>query len=169
MTSHRGPPTWQHPSASVSEGERLIKEVYEAIRKSSYWNEVAFIVTYDEHGGFYDHVAPPQTGVPSPDHYVAPNGFKFDRQGIRVPMVCASPWIPKGTVIHEPTMKPFPTSRFDLTSIMSTANKIFGISDHLTARDAWAGTFEDKFSLSSPRTDCPMTLPNVPELTKKKN
>jgi phospholipase C len=48
-------PTWQHPDASVMEGERLIKNVYEALRASPMWSETAFIITYDEHGGFYDH------------------------------------------------------------------------------------------------------------------
>lgn len=40
-------------------GERLIKKVYEAIRAGPKWEETLFIITYDEHGGFYDHVAPP--------------------------------------------------------------------------------------------------------------
>jgi phospholipase C len=43
-------------------------------------------------GGFYDHVPPPQKGVPSPDGVVSPEGFTFDRLGIRVPAVIASPW-----------------------------------------------------------------------------
>jgi phospholipase C len=47
-------PTWQHPDAAVSEGERLIKSVYEAIRASPIWNETLFLITYDEHGGFMD-------------------------------------------------------------------------------------------------------------------
>jgi phospholipase C len=52
-------PSWQHPDASVLEGEKLIKQVYEAIRSSPVWEETLFIITYDEHGGFYDHVNPP--------------------------------------------------------------------------------------------------------------
>ena len=50
---------WQHPTASVLEGERLMKNVYEALRNGAKWNETMFIITYDEHGGFYDHVSPP--------------------------------------------------------------------------------------------------------------
>lgn len=47
-------PTWQHPDASIAEGERLIKSVYEALRASPIWNETLFVITYDEHGGFMD-------------------------------------------------------------------------------------------------------------------
>jgi phospholipase C len=45
-------------------GEKLIKKVYEALRASPQWEETLFLITYDEHGGFYDHVAPPDQGVP---------------------------------------------------------------------------------------------------------
>lgn len=49
----------QHPDHSVAEGEKYMKEIYENIRKSKYWNEVLFVITYDEHGGFYDHFPTP--------------------------------------------------------------------------------------------------------------
>eukprot|EP01079_Euglenida_sp_SAG-EU17-18_P011662 gene11662-2119_t len=52
MTSHKGVPTWQHPDASVTEGERLIKQIYEALAASPVWNETMLLITYDEHGGF---------------------------------------------------------------------------------------------------------------------
>ena len=45
-------PTWQHPEASVREGERLIKQVYEALRAGPGWERTLFLITYDEHGGF---------------------------------------------------------------------------------------------------------------------
>jgi len=165
MLTHTTLPNWQHPDSPVSEGERLFKSIYEALRNSSLWNDVAFIITYDEHGGFFDHVSPPQDGIPNPDGVIAHNGFKYDRLGVRVPTVVISPLIPAKTVVHEPpqAQAPKPTSQYDSTSIMATANKIFGISDNMKARDAWAGTFEHIFSLDSPRTDCPLTLPVVPE------
>jgi phospholipase C len=165
MSSSDGPPTWQHPDASVKAGEALYKQIYEALRVSPFWDSLAFIITYDEHGGFYDHVPPPQVGVPSPDGVLAPNGFSFDRLGIRLPTVVISPWVPKNTVVGEPT-GPVPTSQYDSTSIMATVNKIFNINDHLTNRDAWSGTFEQLFlQLTAPRTDCPVTLPNIPTTT----
>lgn len=139
-----GPPTWQHPDALITEGERLIKSIYEALRKSIVWESLAFIITYDEHGGFYDHVAPPQTGVPSPDGIPASNGFQFDRLGIRIPTVLVSPWVAKQSVIHKPTSG---GPHFDATAMIATSNKIFGIEGHLHARDAWVGTFENVFSV----------------------
>jgi len=159
-----GPPTWQHPDALVSEGERLIKEIYEALRGSEFWNELAFVITYDEPGGFFDHVPPPQQNIPSPDNIIAVNGFNFERLGIRVPALVISPWVAKGTVVHDPPAvdRPDPTSLYDHTSIMSTTNYIFKIDKHLTQRDAWSGRFASLFTqLSSPRTDCPETLPSV--------
>jgi len=162
MTSTDGPPTWQHPDASVKAGEALLKQLYEAIRVSPFWEKLVFMITYDEHGGFYDHVPPPQEGVPSPG-VPASNGFNFDRLGIRLPSVLISPFIPQNTVIGGPT-GPTSTSQYDSTSIISTANKIFGITDHLTPRDAWSGTFENEFS-TLPRKDCPLTLPEVAETT----
>lgn len=163
MTSSHGPPTWQHPDASVAEGERLIKQIYEALRTSSAWSSLAFLITYDEHGGFFDHVPPPQTGIPSPDGIPAPNGFLFDRLGIRVPTVLVSPWVAKGTVIHDPTSG---GPHFDATAVIATSNKIFGVNGHMTQRDKWVGTFEDHFQkLDEPRRDCPKELPHIPPYT----
>ena len=45
-------------------GEKLIKKVYEALRAGPKWEETLFLITYDEHGGFYDHVVPPHRGIP---------------------------------------------------------------------------------------------------------
>lgn len=53
------PATDQHPDHSVIEGEAYMKELYEHIRASKTWNETLFIITYDEHGGFFDHFPPP--------------------------------------------------------------------------------------------------------------
>ncbi len=94
--------------------------------------------------------------MPPPDGIKAANGFAFDRLGVRVPTVAVSPRIPKGTVVHAPAgaRAPAPTSQFDATSTISTANKIFGIAGSMTARDAWAGHFEDLVA-GPPRRDAP--------------
>lgn len=89
----------QHPNHSLADGELLIKNVYEALRKNeALWNKTALIITYDEHGGFYDHVSPPNP-VPSPDGIVADENaddpFDFARLGVRVPTVIVSPWVRK--------------------------------------------------------------------------
>lgn len=88
-----------HPSHDVYQGQMFVKEVYETLRASPQWNETLFVITYDEHGGFYDHVTTPVRGVPSPDGIVGPEPFlfKFDRLGVRVPTIAVSPWIEKGT------------------------------------------------------------------------
>jgi len=82
-----------HPSHSVAEGEKLIKKIYEALRVSPVWNETLFIITYDEHGGFYDHVPTP-LNVPNPDGLNSTNPpFNFTRIGVRIPTIMISPWI----------------------------------------------------------------------------
>ncbi|KAJ4979175.1 hypothetical protein NE237_009955 [Protea cynaroides] len=151
-----------HPSHDVALGQKFVKEVYETLRKSPQWNETALLITYDEHGGFYDHVPTPVAGVPSPDGIIgpAPFYFKFDRLGVRVPTILISPWIEKGLVIHEPN-GPTQYSQFEHSSIPATVKKLFNLkSDFLTKRDAWAGTFENYFR-DTPRTDCPEKLPEV--------
>ncbi|XP_048500453.1 non-specific phospholipase C6 isoform X2 [Beta vulgaris subsp. vulgaris] len=90
-----------HPSHDVANGQKLVKEVYETLRGSRQWNESLLVITYDEHGGFYDHVQTPYVNVPSPDGNTGPppNFFKFDRLGVRVPTIMVSPWIKKGTEV----------------------------------------------------------------------
>lgn len=88
-----------HPSHDVANGQKLVKEVYETLRTSPQWNQSLLVITYDEHGGFYDHVQTPYVNVPSPDGNTAPppTFFKFDRLGVRVPTIMVSPWIIKGS------------------------------------------------------------------------
>ncbi|XP_020202893.1 non-specific phospholipase C4 [Cajanus cajan] len=150
-----------HPSHDVSEGQKFVKEVYEALRSSPQWNETLFVIIYDEHGGFYDHVPTPVEGVPSPDGIVGPKPFmfRFDRLGVRIPAIIVSPWIEPGTVLHEPS-GPSPTSQYEHSSIPATVKKIFNLPEFLTKRDEWAGTFEGLLTRSSPRTDCPEKLPD---------
>ncbi|GMH23452.1 hypothetical protein Nepgr_025295 [Nepenthes gracilis] len=158
-----------HPSHDVANGQKLVKEVYETLRASPQWNETLLVVTYDEHGGFYDHVQTPYVDIPNPDGNTgpAPDFFKFDRLGVRVPTIMVSPWIMKGTVISKPK-GPTLDSEFEHSSIPATIKKIFNLnSNFLTHRDAWAGTFEEVFvQLTSPRTDCPEVLPDVAPLRK---
>lgn len=82
---HVVPANDDHPSYDVSEGQNFVKEVYEALRSSPQWEQMLFIITYDEHGGFYDRVPTPVVGVPSPEGIVGNNfNFQFDRLGVRV-------------------------------------------------------------------------------------
>ena len=159
-------PTWQHPDASVTEGERFIKKIYESIRASPKWEETLFIITYDEHGGFYDHVYPP-TGVPSPDGLKCVDcgtGYDFTTLGVRVPTIAISPWIKKGTIVSEGNGRPFANSAYDSTSIMATVNELLDVqAPPLSQRMAWSSTFSHLITDSSEmRHDCPTTLPDVP-------
>lgn len=163
LDSKSKPANDDHPSHDVYQGQMFVKEVYESLRSSPQWNQTLLIITYDEHGGFFDHVPTPVSGVPSPDGIVGPDpfDFTFDRLGVRVPTILVSPWIEKGTVIHGPNGVPSPTSEYEHSSIPATVKKIFDLpSPYLTKRDAWAGSFEGiVLSRTEPRTDCPEQLP----------
>ena len=175
-------PTWQHPDASVREGERFIKNVYEAVRSSPKWNETLFVITYDEHGGFYDHVVPP-TNVPSPDDITCwdcKDGYNFTSLGIRVPTIAISPWIAKGTVVSKPkgdsdgtstsTSKPFENSVFESTSIMATVNELLSLdAPPLGNRMAWSARFTYLINESKGLrndADCLKRLPDLPDAQK---
>ena len=106
---------------------------------------------------------PPIKGVPSPDGIVASNGYTFESLGMRVPTVVISPWVEKGTVVHQPQDGPTPTSQYEGASSIATANKLFDIPVYLTQRHKWAATFDWLFTLrDTPRDDCPTTLPALP-------
>jgi phospholipase C len=118
----------QHPLDGVTGGEALIRATYEAIRNSPLWESSMFIITWDEHGGYYDHVAP-QPAIPPGDQaqFSGANryGFAFDRYGPRVPAVIISPLIPRNTIDHRV---------YDHTSLLATVERLFGLRP-LTARD----------------------------------
>ncbi len=90
-----------HPPHNVFKGEKLVADVYNGIRSSpELWESTLLVVTFDEHGGFFDHVPPPP--AEPPDDLAAridpedPSAvFHFDRLGVRVPAVLVSPWVGK--------------------------------------------------------------------------
>jgi phospholipase C len=145
----------QHPMDDVYGGEALMKYVYESIRNSPIWNTSLLIITYDEHGGFYDSV-PPLSATPPGDGSPGygqrgswnTNGFQFDQYGVRVPAVVISPFIAQGTL---------ETCIHDHTSVLATVERLFGLTP-LTNRDASANSLVSLFTESTPRTDCPATL-----------
>lgn len=133
----------QHPVDSLAAGEAMLQDLYQTLRTSPYWATSLLIVTYDEHGGFYDHVAPPAAVKPGDKIYPSlnTNGFDFSQYGIRVPAVVISPRIPAGTVDH---------TVYDHTSIMRTVEKVLGFG-HLTERDHKANDLRGLMSLATPR------------------
>jgi hypothetical protein len=128
-----------------------------ALRKGPGWNKTLLIVTYDEHGGCYDHVAPPTNAVP-PDNTAGEYGFDFKRFGLRVPTVLISPLIPPGTVFRVPAG----TTPLDHTSILKTIEQRWQLPA-LTKRDAAAPGVGAVLSLNAPRTDDPLQGVTVPQ------
>jgi phospholipase C len=144
--------TSQHPLGDVTRGEALIKSTYEAIRNSPAWNSSLLIVTWDEHGGFFDHAIPPAAIAPgdtAPGTGLNQYGFTFEQYGARVAAVIISPLIPKNLVDHR---------LYDHSSIPATVESLFGLAP-LTARDAAANHLDALVTLAAPRTDTPPTLP----------
>ncbi len=155
-------PSWeaagnsQHPNYNVALGEQLIHDVYYSLFHGPNWHQTLLIITYDEHGGCYDHVPPPLGAVP-PDNSVGEDGFNFTRFGPRVPTVLVSPLIKAGTVFRVAAN----TMPFDHTSVLSTVEARWGLSS-LTARDAAAPNVGAVLTLTTPRTDDPLAGVTVP-------
>ncbi len=141
----------QHPLDDVRNGEALIKTVYETIRNSSVWENSLLIITYDEHGGFYDHAIPPATVAPGDSTKYSTHGFTFEQLGVRVPAVVISPYIPKNTIDHRV---------YDHSSIPATLEALIGMPP-LTNRDANANNLTALLSLAEARTDAPAILPET--------
>lgn len=145
--------TSQHPMDVVAGGEQLIKRVYEALRASPLWETSLLIVTWDEHGGFYDHVPPGKAVAPGDTRAGAKYnqyGFTFTQLGVRVPAVAISPLIPAGTIDHRP---------YDHSSIPKTVAEAFGLQP-LSKRDRNANSVAALLTLASARKDAPQTLPD---------
>ena len=144
-------PNDQHPPHVVTLGEQLIADVYNQLRNGPAWTKTMLIITYDEHGGCYDHVPPP--AAVSPEKPDANQTFGFDRYGVRVPAVIVSPFVPQGTVLRPPGNIPF-----DHTSILATLRKRFSLGAPLTDRDAQAPDLASALTLSAPTDLGPQRL-----------
>ncbi|WP_051229214.1 alkaline phosphatase family protein [Paludibacterium yongneupense] len=139
-------PNDQHPPHAVTLGEQLIADVYNTLRSGPGWDDTLLVICYDEHGGCYDHVPPPQATPPG-----APTSpFNFDRYGVRVPAVLVSPRIAPGTILRPPGDVPF-----DHTSILATLRKRFGLGQPLSRRDAVAPDLECVLTLDGPDNQGP--------------
>jgi phospholipase C len=152
-------PSDQHPPHNVVYGEQLIAKVYNALRQGPLWKKTLLIITYDEHGGCFDHVPPPL--AVSPDARRTPGSFAFDRYGVRVPAVIVSPYIAPGSIVRvAPAGLPHhgPPYPFDHTSILVTLRKLFNLGAPLTARDAVAPDLIDALSLEAPDNDGPAAI-----------
>jgi phospholipase C len=154
-------PSWdaagnsQHPNYDVAAGEQLIHDVYYTLRNGRNWASTLLVITYDEHGGCYDHVAPPADAVPPGDGTIGEFGFDFTRFGVRVPAVLVSPLIAPGTVYRAAQ------GWIDHTSVLKTIRERWG-TDPLTQRDRAAASLGDVLTLATARNDDPLDRVAIP-------
>ena len=144
----------EHPPANVQVGERFTHDIISALVKSPNWSSSAMFLTYDEHGGYYDHVAPP--AAPKPDN-IAPmllpgdTPGAFDRYGIRVPALVISPYAKSHFVSH---------TVYDHTSILHFIETRFGLPT-LTHRDKAADPMLGMFDFTQVSHPHP-SIPSAP-------
>ncbi len=124
----------EHPPADVAVGEHYIVRYVNAIMNSQYWNSTAIFITWDDYGGFYDHVPPPQL-----DKY----GL-----GFRVPCLVISPYAKQGFIDHTQT---------DFVSLLKFIEDTYSLQP-LTARDANNTNMMEAFDFSQSVLD-PLILP----------
>jgi phospholipase C len=117
-------PISEHPPANITSGMNWVKDVINAIMSSPYWNSTAIILTWDDYGGFYDHVPPPQI-----DKY----GL-----GFRMPTLIISPYAKPGYIDH---------MQYQFESMLKFIEWRFSLQP-LTERDLHANNLLNAFDFS---------------------
>lgn len=143
--------TDEHPSSNVQVGQSFAYSVVNALESSPNWSDSALFLTYDENGGFYDHVAPPAAVPPdntAPMLQPGDTSAAFDHYGFRVPVVVVSPYSKAHYVSHVVD---------DHTSILKFIETRYGLSP-LTARDAAADPMLDMFDFTTAAFATPPTF-----------
>jgi phospholipase C len=146
--------TDEHPPANVQVGEKFTHDIIQALVNSSNWSSSALFLTYDEHGGYYDHVAPPAAVKPDNIAPILQPGDEpgaFDHLGIRVPSIVISPYAKQHFVSH---------TVYDHTSILRFIEKRFGLPN-LTKRDKAADPMLGMFDFTKVSNPKP-TLADAP-------
>ena len=149
--------TDEHPSSNVQVGQNFAYGVVNALESSPNWSDSALFLTYDENGGFYDHVAPPAAVEPDnipPMLQPTDTQASFDRYGFRVPVVAVSPYSRPHYVSHIVD---------DHTSILKFIETRYGLSP-LAARDTAADPMLDMFDFTTPSFATPPTF-TAPSVT----
>jgi len=146
-------PNDDHPPTGIAAGQRFVAEIYEAlIGNPARWARTVMIVTYDEHGGFFDHVPPLPIPTTIPGHGTAPI---FATTGVRVPALLVSPLVEPGSVFPRP---------LDHTSILQLLADKFGNGFYSPAvydRQPALSPLADAITRAAPRSDVPRP-PAVP-------
>ncbi len=130
----------EHPTADLQVGEAWTKKIYDAARTSPTWSSTAIFLTYDEAGGFADHVPPSNMAC-----LARPADAAFFERGSRVPLIAISPWARRHYVSHVEK---------EHTSITRFIEALFALPA-LTARDANADALLDMFDFDCPPTEVP--------------
>jgi phospholipase C len=128
---------------NIANGEQLAAKVIDAVMTGPGWKNTLLIWTYDEHGGYYDHVVPPAAIAPDsiPPSVGSGKAYTgFSQYGFRVPCAIVSPWARHGYVSHKV---------FDHTSICALVESKWNLPS-MTYRDANANNMLDMLDLSSP-------------------
>jgi phospholipase C len=144
----------EHPPSNMQLGEAGVADVFAALVASPQWIRSAFILTYDEAGGLYDHAPPPPACAPDAiPPALAPTDVPgdFGRYGFRVPIIVASAWSKPHYVSHVV---------HDHTSILRLIELRFGLPA-LSARDANANALLDLFDFSRPSFPTGPALPQA--------
>jgi phospholipase C len=136
-----------HPPRDFVRGQAFLSTILRALADGPQWSRSLVIITYDEHGGFYDHVAPPMV-----DDERSAEGF--GQLGFRVPGLVISPYARQGFV--SPTL-------YEHSSVPAVIEWLFGLAP-LTVRDAQANYFLDTFDIDRIRRRDPRPMPEVPIL-----
>lgn len=145
----------EHPHANIQRGQEWVRDVITHIMQSDVWQDSAIILTYDEWGGFYDHVPPPEACPPGdfePDLGAGARPGGFDRLGFRVPMAVISPWSRPGYVSHRVT---------DHASVVRLLQAAY-LLPAMTGRDANAWPLLDMFDFSTRSFAAPPDLAEAP-------
>lgn len=143
--------TDEHPPGAPQLGEKWVEDIVRAVMASDLWSRTAIILTYDEHGGYFDHVAPPPACHPGdgpPDLDDNDQLGDYDRLGFRVPLVVVSPYSRPGYVSDITT---------DLTSVLRLIQTRYDLPA-MTGRDANAWPLLDLFDFANPAFMTPPEL-----------
>jgi len=127
----------EHPPHNIQYGQDFVARVVSTLMSNrAVWQNTVLIITYDEHGGYYDHVEPPPACTPDDQ----PMNREFDRLGPRIPLLVISPWTRRHYVSHAVT---------DLTSVTRFVENRFDLPA-MTRRDAAAWPMLDMFDFANP-------------------
>lgn len=141
-----------HPLADIRRGEAFLASIYQAVTTSPAWGSTLLIITFDEWGGFFDHVTPPPAPIP-PGEYAAGNVDGL--RGFRIPTLLISPFARRRHVS---------STVFDHASVLRLIEWRWGLTP-LTVRDEQANNLADVLDFEHPKTAAPaIDLPTGPFL-----